>query len=71
MLYLGLDSDNEDDWDSIIQLEIADKIRSFSFKNNIYEVSHSSLKQENIDTVISFNSNRYAIKKTHPKTGFN
>ena len=71
-LHLGVDSENQDDWDSIIEVKIHDlaahekaAARSssvFEFKNARYYVDHISSGMQS-ESVVAFNSNHWAIKK--------
>ena len=71
-LHLGVDSENQDDWDSIIEVKIHDlaahekaAARSssvFEFKNARYYVDHISSAMQS-ESVVAFNSNHWAIKK--------
>jgi len=71
-LYLGVNSENERDWDSIREVKtpdladheklIAVSASVFEFENARYYVDHGSSALE-ADRVIAFNSNHWKIKK--------
>jgi hypothetical protein len=71
-LYLGLDSENEQAWDSITKTNVPDLadhepaiVKSasvFQFQNNRFYVSHASTDMD-ADSVVAFNSNLWKIKK--------